>query len=258
MGIILLLNQSANSSVHDFEVFYYIFVGFLLCQSDVLADLGELFLYFGYEPILFLADLSNYALLELAAASPHVQGLLTHSETTELLGPTRHQFLHLSDCFEFVVFVAPEERAVRTKFHAIVDAYDFQIFLMFFAIVSLGLARIGAGNGISRRLFELSRQLGAFSELFAERNILGKILKVGLCNALLVSTMLAHDRQFLPFEELTQARCTRTVLAVRHHSRLARLVEHRLTEATADFLLSQSVTHLIYKPSFRNATHFTL
>lgn len=153
-----------------------------------------------------------------------------------------------------MVFVAPEERAVRTEFHAVVDAYDFQIFLMFLAKVSLSLAHIGTGNCIPRRLFERRRQLGAFSKLFTEGNILGEILKVGFRHTFLVAAMLAHDRQFLPPEELTQARRARTVLAVGHHSRLTLLLEGRPTEAAADFLLSRLLTHLIYKSSFRNAT----
>ena len=72
MGVILLFNQSANSSVYDFKIFDYVFVGFLLCQSDVLGDLGELFLYLRYESILFLTDLSHDSFLELAAAGAHV------------------------------------------------------------------------------------------------------------------------------------------------------------------------------------------
>ena len=153
-----------------------------------------------------------------------------------------------------MVFVAPKERAVRTEFHAVVDADDFQIFLMFLAKVSLSLARIGTGNCIPRRLFECCWQLGAFSKLFTEGNILGEILKVGFRHTFLVAAMLAHDRYLLPPEELTQARRARTVFAVGHHSRLTLLLEGHPTEAAADFLLSLSLTHLIYKPSFRNAT----
>jgi hypothetical protein len=35
------------------------------------------------------------------------------------------ELIHLDDCFEFVVFVAAEEGAVRAKPDAIVEAYDF-------------------------------------------------------------------------------------------------------------------------------------
>ena len=31
MGVILLFDQSANSSVYDFKILDYVFVGFLLC-----------------------------------------------------------------------------------------------------------------------------------------------------------------------------------------------------------------------------------
>lgn len=76
---------------------------------------------------------------------------------------------------------------------------------MLLAKISLGMARISTGNCILRRLLRKSWQLGAFSQLFVEGNILGEILKVCLSHRFLMTAMLAHYQVFLSQEELTQA-----------------------------------------------------